>query len=187
MGFRICYLATAAEPKVVAEYFGFAVSGTEEEMPDTTSWVARLTEAPRTILWVENPRFTSKNENKIAAFSEQHDIIACEVDETSMWCSATMWAAGQPKWSISHAGDGEDIFDLTVNGTPPAQFNEIRTTHEKKQREEDDCDQIFEIPLETARTFVNFRHDQWLEADRVERFLLLSQTKQGFLNRIFSS
>ena len=79
-----------------------------------------------------------------------------------MYASAAFWQGGLEIWSVQHRGD-RDIMDIVVKGSPPDQFEALRTRYVAEQARENatsaEVDYIFEIPLELARSIVLFRHD----------------------------
>jgi hypothetical protein len=100
----------------------------------------------------------------LSALSVGCEVIACRIEEHVMASSATLYANGQRVWSIAHQGDGEDIYDLTVEGTPPKILAGIRSRLTKDQESEGgraaDVDYIFDIPLDVACAICGYRHDQ---------------------------
>ena len=100
----------------------------------------------------------------LAALSAGCEIIACQIEEHVMASSAVMYANGRRVWAVAHQGDGDDIYDLTVEGTPPQNFAGIRQRLTKEQEGEGgraaDVDYIFDIPLDLACSICGYRHDQ---------------------------
>jgi hypothetical protein len=186
MGFRICYVACPVAPEELARALGLTIQDQRHDMPDGDWWVARLTSSGWSILWSEDEAFGQAARPSIAKLSEGADVYLCEVNETCMWSAAEAFRNGQSLWRITHAGDGEDRFDLTVAGNPPECFAGIRKALEQEQREDDDTvDFIFEIPLAVAAEAHGFRHDQYLEPATVEAFHILARPsapgrKRGF-------
>jgi hypothetical protein len=87
---------------------------------------------------------------------------------------------------VTHAGDGEDIFDLSVSGALPDGFSDLKQTHTSNQENDgEEVDHIFEIPLDLAASDFGFRHDSYLEQSDVETFLtIFAPKKKGLLSRI---
>jgi hypothetical protein len=140
-----------------------------------------------TILWAQDETFGAGARDWIEQLSNEADIVHCEVNETVMWCSAEYWSGGRSRWKATHRGDGDDRFDLTVEGDLPPGFAEIRDRHFQAQRDDgEDVDHVFEIPLELARSIIDYRHEDYLEADDVDAFLVLEPPlKKGILARLF--
>lgn len=91
-------------------------------------------------------------------------VIACSIEEHVMFSSSSEWSDGQQKWRILHRGGDYGPTDLSFEGTPPRQFSELRERYSSKQDaeggEKADVDWIFEIPLELAKSYVGFKHDE---------------------------
>lgn len=175
MGYRICYIASPMPPVDLAATLGLTVTGTSDEMPDGGWWVARLKSSEWSVLWAEDEDFGKTSRATLINWSHTADVILCEVNETVMWSSAEAFRNGASVWRITHVGDGENRYDLTVEGTPPEGFPAIRQSLEQEQQDDDgSVDFIFEIPLDLAAATHGFRHDRYLEAAAVESFYSLA-------------
>ena len=93
--------------------------------------------------------------------------VACSIEEHVMFSSARVWSLGEERWSIVHAGGDHGTRHLEVQGTPPDTFVDIEKTLRASQEEADrtadeesGVDHVFDIPLETARQIVGFKHDE---------------------------
>ena len=186
MGFRICYVAAQRPATELTTSLGLKIIGQDDEMPEGAWWVANLKQSGWSVLWSEDEEFGARSQELLAETSKTSDLIHCEVNETCMWSAATYWSDGKPVWTVTHAGDGDDIYDLTTEGTLPAQFADIKQQHFLKQEGDADCDQIFEIPLELARSFIGFRHEDVLEPDDVDTFYEVSSAprKASFFAKV---
>ncbi|WP_156771546.1 hypothetical protein [Labrys sp. WJW] len=187
MGLRICYLASPIPAGEFAQRIGLSLGPNVSQAPDRGWWIAELKNHGWSILWAENEDFGRAIEQTLMTLSKTGaDVILCEVNETVMWSSAECWSGGKSVWRITHAGDGENRYDLTVEGTPPNGFSTIRELHFDAQRYDDDCvDHIFDIPLNVAAEQHGFRHDVNLDADEVGGFWIVTpQRKGGLLSRL---
>ena len=183
MGFRINYLGAKCDPEELTRLLNLKISGTVREMPYDESWVAQIRESGWTVLWIEDDSFIRKNRNIISQISESHDLLACDVNETCMWSSAEYLRAGKTVWKVTHAGDGGDIFNLTESGGLPDGFEDLKIKHVANQKADEECDHIFEIPLDAASIFLRFRHDKDLEPEAVSEFHVLEpKPKRGFFS-----
>lgn len=187
MGFRICYLATNASPEELSEALNLVIGDPAPEMPDGEWWIAKLKRSGWTILWSEDKGFGESTVEKIAELSRKYATYICEVNETVMWSSAAFWKDGQQIWKVTHAGDGEDIFDLSETGALPDGYLNLKQTHTLAQQNDgDDVDHIFEVPLDLAALDFGFRHESYLKQKDVESFLTIKvPKKKGLLSRIF--
>ena len=175
MGFRICYLASQADPDQFAQALGLTPVETRKKMPDGEWWVARLKQSGWSILWSEDPQFASVVEKRLAEFSKTHPAYLCEVNETSMWSAASFYRNGSRVWQVSHAGDGPEIYDLNATGALPPEFETLKAQHFATQKADDgSVDHIFEIPLDLAAREIGFRHEDYLRTDDVDAFSVLA-------------
>ncbi|CAN5579125.1 hypothetical protein BH11CYA1_BH11CYA1_48950 [soil metagenome] len=94
----------------------------------------------------------------LAALSKNTRLVVSEVEEHVMFSASFGWENGREVWSIVHDSQaGEE--HLAIKGAVPAGCAEIARFSLKKQEEENDCDYIFEIPIELARNIHGFRYD----------------------------
>jgi len=90
-------------------------------------------------------------------------VVACSVEEHVMYCSAEEWRAGARLWGAQHDAQ-KGMLHLKSDGSPPVGFDEVQRTYADHQRaeggEKADVDYYFEIPLQTAKSIVGFKHDE---------------------------
>lgn len=187
MGFRICYIASKLDPNEMVAALGLQIVGNEDEMPDSSWWIAVLKKSGWSVLWSEDEEFGARSRDQLADLSHKADLVHCEVNETVMWSSSEFWSKGKSVWNVTHAGDGDDRFDLNTKGELPSQFSDIKEQQFQTQKnEEEDVDHIFEIPLDLAKSYIGFRHEDFLQRDDVDEFrIIAAPPKAGFLSRIF--
>lgn len=190
MGFRICYLASESPPEELIEKLGLNQGDQVDEMPDGDWWAAKLKSSGWTILWSEDEGFGQSAKEQVVELSQKHRTYICEVNETCMWSSSELWQDGRQLWKVTHAGDGEDRFDLTEVGELPEAFAELKQSHFQTQKNTDEnVDYIFEIPLDLPALEIGFRHEDHLEAEDVEVFNIIfpnePEKKPSLLSRIF--
>jgi hypothetical protein len=103
--------------------------------------------------------------SSVERLSHGCEIIVCLVEEHVMASSAAMYQNGRRTWEIMHQGDGDNVYDLTVEGTPPHTYEALRQRLTKQQQDEGgraaEVDYIFDIPLELAFEICGYRHDRW--------------------------
>ncbi|MCG7574813.1 hypothetical protein MHM39_14670 [Phaeobacter sp. CNT1-3] len=187
MGFRICYLASKAAPDELIEKLGLTKGNSVEEMPAGVWWAAKLENSGWTILWSEDENFGGSVQAEIAELSQTHQTYICEVNETVMWSSSELWEKGQQVWKVTHAGDGEDRFNLSEIGELPENYTALKQLHFLNQKqEEENVDHIFEIPLDLPALRIGFRHEDYLETKDVTSFEVVApKKKRNLLSRIF--
>ena len=104
-----------------------------------------------------------------------------------MISKATGWKDGRLRWSVKHDVLKDQRLPLDVQGEPPAEFAAIREKAFAEQAAGDpDCDYIFDIPVETARSVTGYRHDEdvpGLSGDVFE--VLAPPDERAFLKKLF--
>lgn len=183
MGYRICTIAAPVAPDILAAALGVAIGAVQPGEPARGWWIARLHPSGWSVLWAEETGFGARVRPQVALLSQTVPVIHCEINETVMWSAAEAWSGGVPEWKVSHLGCDGDLFDLTVSGTPPPALGPIRAEHEARQRDVDDCDHMFEIPLELARCLTGFRHDETTQAAAFH--LVLPPPRPSFWARLW--
>jgi len=117
--------------------------------------------------------------------SSEASVIGCAVEEHVMFSSAMLWREGGRIWSIRHRGGDYGIMDLVADGQPPSSFDQLRAEFFSKQQSEGgesaDVDLIFDIPLELAKSFVGFKHDEKTPDVEDDGFRALKVELGGFL------
>lgn len=186
MGFRINYIGAKCSPEQLSTLLGLQLGEVQADMPDGDHWVAVIKKSGWSIAWLEDQHFIRKNYQRLLSASEELELLLCEVNETTMWCSSELIRDQASQWKITHAGDGDDWFNLDVHGTPPAEFASLKEKHFEAQEDDQECDYIFEIPLDTASTILHFRHDRYLEPHQADGFRLLKMPKKRGLFSLFS-
>lgn len=175
MGFRISYVTAPVPPAELAAALSLPLAGDSADMPGRGPWVAQIRATGWSVLWADDLRFVALHRPALLALSERAEVITCEIDETTMWCAAECLTGGASLWRVAHAGDGGNVHDLTVDGTPPESLARHRSAREAEQAAEDPSDPmmvdfIFEIPQDLAGDRSGFRQDEGLEPDQVGRF-----------------
>ncbi|MDH3740470.1 MAG: hypothetical protein OER56_02635 [Hyphomicrobiales bacterium] len=186
MGFRICYIVSKLHPDELATELNLQITGTEDEMPVDDWWTAALKSSGWSVLWSQDEEFAVRSRDLLAELSHKADLVHCEINETVMWSSAEWWSKGKSVWSITHAGDGEDRFDLRTEGELPTGFRDIKERRFLSQQVDGEVDHVFDIPVELVRFITGFRYDDYLEREFVDEFRVLqAPPKTGILSRIF--
>jgi hypothetical protein len=126
---------------------------------------------------------------RVQTFSEEHEVVLCQVEEHAMASSAELWKGGSRKWWISHRGENGPK-GLETEGKLPECFASIREQMEDAQRAEGghdaDVDYIFEIPLKVTQALVGFKHDEDYESVVEGKFAILEdgRREKGFFARL---
>jgi hypothetical protein len=103
-------------------------------------------------------------------------VVACSIEEHVMYCSAEEWREGIRIWRTEHDAQ-KGMLHLHSEGRLPESFAEVQHRCAEEQRAEGgeaaEVDCYFEIPLQTARDIVGFKHDEEtadLEPESFEAF-----------------
>lgn len=188
MGYAITWCAVREESAdQLLSHLGLSSTGETEDDPESRFSTIKLTTGWRLIWSNENacPVLTKR----LQAFSEEHEVVLCQVEEHVMASSAELWKGGSRKWRISHRGENGPK-GLETEGELLECFASIREQMEDAQRAEGgddaDVDYIFEIPLKVAQSLVGFKHDENYESVIEGKFAILSDGKRekGFFARL---
>lgn len=99
----------------------------------------------------------------LAKISKGCQAVVCSIEEHVMFSSCAFWKNGKKVWSVKHRGD-EDAFDLVKTGKLPESYSLLKKELIEKQKSEGgekaDVDHIFDLPLELAKQYVGFKHDE---------------------------
>lgn len=168
MGFKISWIGFSGIGKAdVLSRLGLAESGQIEEVPESPfsgieipgGWYVVFA---NDFLFVNN--FESEPPAKLGGYSRECRLVACQVHEGVMTSVAYGYDRGRPIWRIMHDAQ-QGIYDFTVSGTPPAEFEAIRARlteeQDSKGGKSSDVDYIFDVPVEVAYALTGFRHDMW--------------------------
>jgi hypothetical protein len=108
--------------------------------------------------------------------SRKYAVVACSIEEHVMFSSAEQWVGGAVIWRAVHDGVN-DSRNLETSGTLPPSFQSIADARmaalEADGGDEAEVDHYFEIPLETARSIIGFKHDEEIPGLDYSRFDLL--------------
>ncbi len=157
MGASLSWLAVRGKsPQVVRTELGLRPAGRREHYPKSPVTAAELPGG--WYLLVENHRLKNQyvRDSVLKNLSLGCEVITCAVEEHVMCSEAAAWNNGFKTWSVSHdSGRGDQ--DLRTEGEMPPAFATIRDRLVAAPAGE--VDYLFEIPVELAGTFTNFRYD----------------------------
>ena len=90
-----------------------------------------------------------------------------------MFSMACAFAKGREIWRVSHEAE-RGITHLDVTGTPPKNFEEIRTRLLRQQTDDPGgADYVFDIPVDLAQSLTGFRYDEDIEGAGDKPFEIL--------------
>ena len=107
-------------------------------------------------------KFLAKRE-ALASLSHLSDVIACSIEEHVMCSRAELWRDGAQVWHAEHDAQ-QGMCHISAMGSMPDKYAAIAEEFSEKQKqsggENSDTDYFFEIPLQTAKSIVGFKHDE---------------------------
>ncbi len=163
MGFKICWIAFQDLRKdQILDHIGFLDSG-EADPANEAPFSGVEIPAGWFIVFVNQYGFVTPD--RLASWSIQSRIIACQIHEGIMASEAYGYRQGQHIWHVEHEAY-KGIGHLLVEGSPPPAFEAIEKQERLRQAtgpkfESFKIDCIFEIPVATAFAECGYRHDRY--------------------------
>lgn len=156
MGYSLSWLAVKGKPaKAIRDELGLRPTGEREEFAESELSAIEMPNGWYVIVSDHTEQVVS-NEAMQKLSSAGCELVTCFVEEHVMVSGATGWKEGRTEWSVIHDYQ-KGKRHLDVQGELPPEFPTIRNTWLAKT--ETEVDYIFEIPVETARSVVGYRHD----------------------------
>jgi hypothetical protein len=156
MGFRVQLIAVSGkEPAVVQRDYGVVPTGRREEIPESPVVGAELPGGAY-LLYINDE--IVPDDRTFVRLSRGGSLVACCANETEMISYACGWANGVQRWSVFHDAQ-HGLKHLEVTGTPPEEFRAIRDRLFAQQREGEDADHVFDIPVELFAALGGIRYD----------------------------
>lgn len=172
MGFRACWLATRGKaPDEVLQQLSLNPTGEFEEVPEASFSRCELRDDWH-LVWANNSAYL--RDRTLRTLSQSCELVACHFNETVMACGASEWRNGKKIWSVEHDCQSGSAH-LDVRGEPPEGFSRLRDKLLQKQLNDDNCDYVFDVPIELARQRVGFRYDMCDDSRSFE--ILASQNR----------
>jgi hypothetical protein len=182
MGFSLSWLAIKGTSRdTVLSDLGLRGTQSFEELPEApltgvllpTGWYMVVSNRG------EYPAFMESK--TLAQISNSTDAVTCFIEEHVMCSHASQWRGGRELWSLMHDSHAGRIEHLEIKGELPPFFASMHDELCAKQQEaggnKAGVDYIFDIPIETARHFTGYRHDQDIPGAREKPFEVLETTE----------
>ncbi|MHB8846580.1 MAG: hypothetical protein ACYC7L_17745 [Nitrospirota bacterium] len=103
------------------------------------------------------------HKDTLALLSEGGRAVACSLEEHVMASSCSFWSKGKKDWSVEHESE-RGVFDVKTTGNLPEGFSRLREQlsrdQEKEGGEKAEVDLLFDLPLELAKQYTGFKHDE---------------------------
>ena len=163
MGFAISWLAVKGKsPAAVAQELGLTPTGEITDYAEAL-FTGRTLSVGWFLLVIDAFEHEFVKPAVLAALSCNCDVVACSIEEHVGFCSSELWRRGTQVWRIEHDSQ-TSVEHISHSGSPPNGFTAIEKSFSERQREaggkESHIDYYFEIPLQTAKVAVGFKHDE---------------------------
>jgi hypothetical protein len=118
-----------------------------------------LSERPGGWLLMACKDFEFPHKAPLAVISESGEVVCAAIEEHVMVSEATAFSGGHRTWRVQHDPE-RGIYDLQVEGDPPAVFATLReemfAQQDREGGEKADVDLIFDIPPKLAAGLCGF-------------------------------
>jgi len=172
VGFRVLLLAVAGKNlDVLCSDYGVTPTGNYEEIPESPVTGAKLPNGSY-LLYVNDD--IVPDDQVLSILSKDASLISCYVNETVMNCLTSSWKDGAEEWSVFHDAQ-QSIDHLEIEGTPPGQLKPIQERLSAEQKNTDDTDYTFDIPVELFTALGGIKYDEDIEGAPPEPWQVLER------------
>ncbi len=176
MGFRVLLIAvTGKTPAEVHERYGVVPTDQHEEIPESPVTSVVLPNGAY-LLYINDEIIP--NDRVFARLSQDASLNACYANETVMNSYASAWKNGTQQWSVFHDAE-QGLTHLETEGTLPSQLTPIQDSMLAKQRDCEDTDYVFDIPIELFAALGGVRYDQDIDGADPEPWQVLNRVSQA--------
>ena len=174
MGFAISWLAVKGKtPEAVIQALGLTPTGEMAEYGESL-FTGRTLPSGWFLLVINQCEHKFVKPNSLASLSSNCEAIACSIEEHVMVCTSELWRNGAQVWRIEHDAQ-QSIDHISTSGLLPDDYPAIEREFAEQQKQaggkKADTDYFFDIPLQTAKSIVGFKHDEaGLEDESFEVF-----------------
>jgi hypothetical protein len=183
MGFEISWLAVKGKsPDAVTQELGLTPTGEFTDYAESL-FTGRTLSSGWFILVIDAYDHDFVKPYSVAAISRDCEVVACLIEEHGNYCSAELWSKRSRIWRIEHdARNG--VEHISHSGTLPDAYAAIEKELSEEQKQAGginaDTDYFFDIPLQTAKSIVGFKHDEpSAEDDNYQIFTLRADPSPG--------
>jgi len=163
MGFAISWLAVKGKtPEAVIQELGLTPTGEMAEYGESL-FTGRALPSGWFLLVINQCEHKFVKPNSLASLSSNCEAIACSIEEHVMVCTSELWRNGAQVWRIEHDAQ-QSIDHISTSGLLPDDYPTIEREFAEQQKQaggkKADTDYFFDIPLQTAKSIVGFKHDE---------------------------
>ena len=162
MGYSISWVAVKEKaPELLLQELGLASTGVLAEY-GREPFTGRTLPSGWFILVFNRCEHKFIKPKSLALLSSNCDLVACSTEEHVMVSTSELWRNGQQIWHIEHDAQ-ESIDHLSTTGVLPDSYAAIQRQCAEEQEQAGgknaDVDYFIDIPLQTAKSIVGFKHD----------------------------
>jgi hypothetical protein len=174
MGYRVLLIAvTGKEPATIHDEYAVTPTAEHEEIPESPVTGALLPGGGY-LLYINDD--IVPDDCVLTRLSKGASLIACYANETVMDSLACEWVDGVEKWTVYHDAQ-QGIEHLEVKGDPPPQLASIRDRLLTQQKDSENVDYIFDIPVELFVSLGGIRYNEDIEGAAPEPWQVLARIK----------
>ena len=189
MGYSLSWAAVKSGGKeAIFSILNLRPTGQREEIPESAVVGVLLPTGWYLVLFNRK----TIEDGTLKRLSSLGDVVYCFVEDHVMFSTASGWANGSLRWSVTHDSENGGMLHLEASGQLPPNFANIRDRLTGEQDahggEMSDTDFIHDVPAELAKELTGFRHDQDVPGMTGDGFEVLERAKQGpssFLGGLF--
>lgn len=174
MGYAISWLAVKGKtPDTLIHELGLTPTGEMAEYGESM-FTGRTLPSGWFLLVINQCEHKFVKSKSLGSLSSDCEIIACSIEEHVMVCTSELWRNGAQVWRIEHDAQ-QSIDHINTSGLLPDVYSAIEREFAEQQEQaggkKADTDYFFDIPLQTAKSIVGFKHDEaGLEDESFEVF-----------------
>lgn len=163
MGYRISWLAVhGIDKQTVYERLGLVPRG-ETGLAFDHPTTGRQLENGWTVVGFDELGHELVDDESMKRLSAGWTVMACNLCETTMCSTASLWKDGEEVWGVWHFSN-DTVDHLEGGGDLPAEFEAIEQKYRALQAEEEaadaSVDYMIEIPMELAKHVTSFVHNE---------------------------
>jgi hypothetical protein len=163
MGFAISWLAVIGKsPEAITQELGLKPTGEMGEYGESF-FSGRTLSSGWFLLFINQWEHNFIRPKSLASISSNCEVVACSIEEHVMVCTSELWRNGAQIWRLEHDAQKSKEY-ISKSGVLPTGYSAIEREFSEQQKhaggETADTDYFFEIPLQTAKSIVGFKHDE---------------------------
>ncbi len=177
MGFHISWLAVRGKsPSQICEELNIEQTAQQSPFPESDIDAVEL-KSGWYLVHFNRPEPPELSVKYIKNFSKGAEVVTCIAEESAMISMAGSFTDGEMKWSLVHDST-IDLEHIEEKGTLPDHYQSIKKQLlEKSEADDGLCDYMFDLPIELAKSYTQFRHDDVREDEESNPFIVMARKK----------